>query len=227
MFIIGTGRSREACRRHSGRAAAVRHGRRLGGGERDAENGIGAEPALVGRAVERDHGFVDLDLRLGLHAAESVENLAIDGVDGFAHALAEIALACRRRAVRPLRARRSRRQTARRRGRATPSSRMTSTSTVGLPRLSRISRPMMSTMAVMTGSRLNRAVLPGLLQDRAASCHARPKQGMQCGLWQKIRPNSAVPRRSRRRPTRRCSTACAIRIRTRTMSPASPFPNSP
>src|SRR5262249_51158938 len=33
-----------------------------------------------------------------------------------------------------------------------PSSRTTSTSTVGLPRLSRISRPMMSTMAVMSSS---------------------------------------------------------------------------
>src|SRR5262249_22495147 len=39
---------------------------------------------------------------------------------------------------------------------------MTSTSTVGLPRLSRISRPMMSVMAVMDGSDIGNA---GLLQN--------------------------------------------------------------
>ncbi len=68
------------------------HRRRFGGGERDAENGIGAEPAFVRRAVERDHGLVELDLRLGVHAAQCVENLAIDRFDGVADALAEIAL---------------------------------------------------------------------------------------------------------------------------------------
>src|SRR6266436_4251330 len=45
-----------------------------------------------------------------------------------------------------------------------PSSRMTSTSTVGLPRLSRISRPMMSTIAVMGVPVLFREV-GGVLQD--------------------------------------------------------------
>ena len=64
----------------------------LADGERDAEDGVGAEPAFVGRAVERDHGFVDLDLRLGIHAGERVENLAVDRLDRVAHALAEIAL---------------------------------------------------------------------------------------------------------------------------------------
>src|SRR5215469_18149250 len=59
---------------------------------------------------------------------------------------------------------------------------MTSTSTVGLPRLSKISRPMMSTMAVMRGptefhggafqKRVSRvALLRGLLQDGAGRCH--------------------------------------------------------
>ena len=60
-------------------------------GERDAENGVGAEPALVRRAVELDHDLVDLDLLLGVHAAERVEDLAVDGVDRLLHALAEIA----------------------------------------------------------------------------------------------------------------------------------------
>ena len=66
-------------------------GRRLGDRERHAEDGVGAEPRLVGRAVERDHGLVDLGLRLGVHAADRVENLAVDRVDRLAHALAEIA----------------------------------------------------------------------------------------------------------------------------------------
>ena len=64
----------------------------LGDRERDPENGIGAEPALVRRAVERDQRLVDLGLRLGVHAADGVEDLAVDGVDRLAHALAEVAL---------------------------------------------------------------------------------------------------------------------------------------
>ena len=70
----------------------ARGGRRLRGRERDAENGIGAEPALVGGAVEPDHDLVDLDLGLGIHAADRLEDFAIDGVDRLADPLAEIAL---------------------------------------------------------------------------------------------------------------------------------------
>ena len=70
---------------------AIGGGRRLGDGERHAEDGVGAEAAFVGCAVERDHGLVDLDLGLGVHAAQGVENLAVDGIDRVAHALAEIA----------------------------------------------------------------------------------------------------------------------------------------
>ena len=58
--------------------------------ERDAENGVGAKPALVGRAVERDQHLVDLDLRFSVHSADGVENLAIDGFNRFAHAFAAI-----------------------------------------------------------------------------------------------------------------------------------------
>src|SRR5690242_6862579 len=53
---------------------------------------------------------------------------------------------------------------------------MTSTSTVGLPRLSRISRPMMSVMAVMGGSDIDNA---GLLQDGLPPCHALRETGIQ------------------------------------------------
>ena len=93
MFIIGTGSSRaDGAADIAVERRAVRDRRGLGGRERDAEDGIGAEPALVGRAVERDQRLVDLDLRLGVHAADRVENLAVDRVDRLAYALAEIAL---------------------------------------------------------------------------------------------------------------------------------------
>ena len=48
---------------------------------------------LLGRAVEGDKRLVDLDLCLGVHTADGIKNLAVDGIDGLAHALAEIALA--------------------------------------------------------------------------------------------------------------------------------------
>jgi hypothetical protein len=59
MFIIGTGSTAPTRRRHSGRAAGRQLRRRLGDGEADAEDGVGAEPRLVGRAVQLDHRLVD------------------------------------------------------------------------------------------------------------------------------------------------------------------------
>src|SRR4029078_10947049 len=44
-----------------------------------------------GRAVERDQGFVDLGLSFRVHAPDRVEDLAVDGIDRLAHALAEVA----------------------------------------------------------------------------------------------------------------------------------------
>ena len=66
-------------------------GRGLRHRQRDAENGVGAEAALVRRAVELDHRLVDVDLVFGFHAADRLEQFAIDGLDGLEHALAEIA----------------------------------------------------------------------------------------------------------------------------------------
>ena len=63
-------------------------GRGLGDRHGDAEDGVGAEARLVGRAVEFDHGLVDMDLIFGVEAGNGVENLAIDGFDGLQHALA-------------------------------------------------------------------------------------------------------------------------------------------
>ena len=66
-------------------------GRRLGDRQRNAEDRVGAEPRLVGRAVEGDHRLVDLDLLLGFEAADRVENVAGDRLDRPRDALAAIA----------------------------------------------------------------------------------------------------------------------------------------
>ena len=88
-------RHRQGPRRGAADIAIERHvegfGRRLGAGQRHAEDGVGAEPALVRRAVEIDHDLVDQDLLLDRHVAERLEDLAVDGLDRLLHALAEIA----------------------------------------------------------------------------------------------------------------------------------------
>ena len=92
MFIIGTGSSRAAVPPTIAverQPVGLRRG--LSDRQRHAENGIGAEPAFVGRAVELDHGLVDLGLRLRIHAADGVEDFAVDRVHRLAHALAQIA----------------------------------------------------------------------------------------------------------------------------------------
>ena len=67
----------------------------LGGGlghrQRDAENGVGAEPPLVRRAVQFDHRAVDVQLVLGIHARQRVIDLAVDRLDRLQHALAAVA----------------------------------------------------------------------------------------------------------------------------------------
>ena len=88
---------------------------------------------------------VDVALVERVEADERVGDLVVDVVDGVEHALAAVA-GRRRRGARPPRTRRSTRPTARRPGPWRPTSSTTSTSTVGLPRESRISRPTMSSM---------------------------------------------------------------------------------
>ncbi len=51
-------------------------GRRFGDRQRHAEDGVGAQPALVGRTVELDHGAVDLDLLERVQAGQEVHDLA-------------------------------------------------------------------------------------------------------------------------------------------------------
>ena len=63
----------------------------LGAGEGDGEHGVGAELALVVRAVELDEELVDLALLAGIHADEfGTDDVAHVG-DGLLHALAEVA----------------------------------------------------------------------------------------------------------------------------------------
>ena len=119
MFIIGTGRivapappivavERQAARRR----------RRLGRGEADAEDRVGAEARLVVGAVERDQRRVEPGLVLGVEARHRVGDLAVDGRDRLARRPCRASGSCRRRASRPPRARRSRRRTAPPRGRS-------------------------------------------------------------------------------------------------------------
>ncbi len=62
----------------------------LGDGERHAEDGVGAQAAFVLGAVQFDHGTVEDQLFLGIHARQRVIDLAIDGLDGLQHALAAV-----------------------------------------------------------------------------------------------------------------------------------------
>ena len=80
------------------RAAEVAEQRQVGGvgggaghGERDAEDGVGAELLLVGAAVDGEHLGVDQALLAGLEAEQLRAELVDDGVDGLLDALAEVA----------------------------------------------------------------------------------------------------------------------------------------
>src|SRR5262249_30983935 len=88
-------RNRQNTRRGAADVAIERlvagRGRGFCDGERHAEHGVRAKPTLVWRAVKRNQGFVDLDLRFRIHAADGVENLAVDGLDRLADAFAKVA----------------------------------------------------------------------------------------------------------------------------------------
>ena len=113
----------------------------VSGGETDAEHGVGAQPALVRRAVERHEHAVELPLVGGVEAPRRRGDLAVHVADGCGGALAAVAPGVAGRAVRPPRAGRCWRRWGRWRGRGRRLRGATSTSTVGLPRLSSTSRP--------------------------------------------------------------------------------------
>ena len=128
----------------------------LGDGQRHAEDGVGAEPGLVVRAVEGDELAVDEPLVEGVEAVDGVGDLAVDV------ARRRLARPCRRsgrrrRAARPPRAHPSTRRTARWPAPARRSRGTTSTSTVGLPRESSTSRPSTRSMPLTGPSALRRS----------------------------------------------------------------------
>src|SRR6478736_567604 len=63
-----------------------------GDGHRDAEDGVGAELALVRGAVELDQASVDLGLVEGVETENGWAELLVDVLDGLEHALAEVTL---------------------------------------------------------------------------------------------------------------------------------------
>ena len=73
-----------------GKAGGFRGG--LGDGDRHAEDGVGAEFALVGRAVEGDEVGVDAALVLGVVGFDDLRaDFLVDGLDGALNTLAEVA----------------------------------------------------------------------------------------------------------------------------------------
>ena len=70
---------------------AVGRGGRLGGGQADAQDRVGAELALVRRAVGRDQRAVEPDLVGRVAAHGDLGQRRVDVGDGLGHALAEVA----------------------------------------------------------------------------------------------------------------------------------------
>ena len=64
---------------------------RLGAGKRHAEDRVGAQGALVFRAVQGDHRVVDLPLVQAVHADDFRGDFVEDVADGLQDALAEVA----------------------------------------------------------------------------------------------------------------------------------------
>ena len=58
------------------------------GGETDAEDRVGPEPALVFGPIEGDQRGIEAGLLRGLHAAQRREDLLVDGAHGLLHTLA-------------------------------------------------------------------------------------------------------------------------------------------
>ena len=65
-------------------------GRGAGAGQRHAQNGVGAQTALVGSAVQIDHGLVQQSLIHGVQTGQSLGDLAVDSLNSLQNALAQI-----------------------------------------------------------------------------------------------------------------------------------------
>ena len=81
-----------------GHAAEVLIQRQLAGvrgclarGQRDAQDGVGAQLAFVLRAIEADHHLVEFPLADGIEADDLGADLGVHVLDGLEHALAQVA----------------------------------------------------------------------------------------------------------------------------------------
>ena len=128
----------------------VRRGGRVGAGQGDAEDGVRPELALVRRAVELDERGVDVGLVGGVGAEEGRRDRLADVLDRLAGRPCRRSGPCRRRAARRPRWRPVEAPDGTPARPTEPSARTTSTSTVGLPRESRISRASISSISVFT-----------------------------------------------------------------------------
>ena len=63
-----------------------------GGGQRHGEQRVGAQAALVGRAVQLDHRAVDGHLVVRIVADQGLGDLLLDVLHGLQHALAQVAV---------------------------------------------------------------------------------------------------------------------------------------
>ena len=69
------------------------HGSRLGGGQGNAQDGVGAQLALGGGAVELKHARVDVDLVGGVAADQLRGDQLVHVLHGLEDPLAKVALA--------------------------------------------------------------------------------------------------------------------------------------
>ena len=149
-------RHRQNMRRHAANIApkrcVLRGGGGLGNRQRNAQHGIGPSRDLFSVPSSATQSQINMGLLGGVHTGQRRQNFAVHRIHRFLNTFAEIALlvavaqfdgliapveAPDGTPARPV----------------LPSSRTTSTSMVGLPLLSRISRPIMSQIAVMNALR--------------------------------------------------------------------------
>ncbi len=163
----GAGTAQIAVEREAGHV-----GGGLGDGEADSEDGVGPESALVVGPVELEHGVIDGDLVGRIHAEDGVRDLAVHGIHGLEHGLAEIAALV---AVPEL-------QRFARAGRGTRWHGSAAGGTrgeadidldVGLPRLSRICRP--RTLTISLSPITSHPAWP-----RSTPCRGRRRHGRNC-----------------------------------------------
>ena len=145
---------------------------------RDAEDGVGAEAGSCwacrpGRSCARSTA----ELVVGVHADEARGDRLVHVAHGLRARPCRRSGPCRRRAARRPRARRSRRRRGRRRGRRRRRRAGTSTSTVGLPRESRISRAFRVVMVSMGFSQGGRDGAGQQCRARLRSASGRPSSG--------------------------------------------------